>query len=206
VIRGDLAVSHLRDVGEGQINAGAGGLDIVVARAIVAWCRDRRLLCLLKDGPDRSGSRETRGTPTHLMKEEAMGIDREQAEAFVEAYGRTWESWDLDGFVGLFSDDVVYVEHPVDETVVGREEMERYIRKEQGEQGSARVRMGTPIVEGNQVVGEFWAAMSNRAEAEGTLAGCFIARIDADTGLCIRFRQYWFEFEGHSAPFPGWGE
>ncbi len=136
-----------------------------------------------------------------------MSVNREQAKAFVEGYGRTWETWDLDGFVELFSDDVVYVEHPVDETVVGRVEMERYIRKEQEEQGAARVRMGTPIVDGDRVVGEFWAAMSNRAdEPEGTLAGCFVARIDADTGLCTHFRQYWFEFEGRIAPFSGWGE
>jgi hypothetical protein len=135
-----------------------------------------------------------------------MSADREQANAFVEGYGRTWEAWDLEGFVDLFSDDVVYVEHPVDETVVGRAEMELYIRKEQFEQGAARVRMGTPIVDGDQVVGEFWAAMSNRAdEPEGTLAGCFIARIDPATGLCTHFRQYWFEFAGHASPFPGWG-
>ncbi len=91
-----------------------------------------------------------------------MSRERQQATAFVEGYGRTWEDWDFDGFVALFADDVVYVEHPIDETVVGREEMARYIRKEQAEQGTARVRMGKPIVEGNRVVGEFWAAMSNR--------------------------------------------
>jgi hypothetical protein len=49
-----------------------------------------------------------------------MSVTWRQAQAFVEAYGRTWGAWDLDGFVELFSDGVVYVEHPVDETVVGR--------------------------------------------------------------------------------------
>jgi hypothetical protein len=48
-----------------------------------------------------------------------MTVSREMATAFVEGYGRTWGSWDLDGFVDLFKDDVVYVEHPVNETVVG---------------------------------------------------------------------------------------
>jgi ketosteroid isomerase-like protein len=135
-----------------------------------------------------------------------MSVTWRQAHAFVEAYGRTWEAWDLDGFVELFSDDVVYVEHPVDETVVGRVEMERYIRKEQAEQGIARVRMGTPIVEGNRAVGEFWVVMSNReGQAESTLAGCFIATIDPDDGRCTHFRQYWFELDGRVAPFAGWG-
>ena len=79
-----------------------------------------------------------------------MNVDRETATAFVDGYGRTWESWDLVGCVELFSDDVVYVEHPTDETVVGKVEMERYIRREQAEQGVASVRMGKPIVQGDK--------------------------------------------------------
>jgi hypothetical protein len=97
---------------------------------------------------------------------------------------------------------VIYVEHPTDETVVGSEEMARYIRKEQSEQGAASVRMGDPIVQGDRVVAEFWATMSNRQdEEEGTLMGCFIARLDPANGRCTHFRQYWFEVEGHVSPF-----
>jgi hypothetical protein len=134
-------------------------------------------------------------------------MDPAQAAAFVEGYGRTWAEWDLDGFVELFSDDVIYVEHPVDETVVGRAEMARYIGKEKREQGAASVRMGAPIVEANRVVAEFWATMENGMEEgqAGTLAGCFIARLDPATGRCTHFRQYWFEFEGDVNPFAGWG-
>ncbi len=136
-----------------------------------------------------------------------MSPERKRATEFVNGYGRTWQNWDLAGFVELFSDDVVYVEHPTDETVVGRDEMERYIRKEQAEQGAATVRMGKPIVQGDQVVAEFWATMSNRDdEEEGTLTGCFIAQLDPVSGRCTHFRQYWFEVEGHAGPFKGWGE
>jgi len=136
-----------------------------------------------------------------------MTVSREMARAFVEGYGRTWESWDFGGFVDLFSDDVIYVEHPVDETVVGREAMGRYIRREQAEAGTVSVRMGAPIVEGDRVVAEFWTTMSNReGEPEGTLMGCFIAHLDPVSGRCTRFRQYWFDVEGHLAPFDGWGE
>jgi ketosteroid isomerase-like protein len=136
-----------------------------------------------------------------------MTVSREMATAFVEDYGRTWESWDFEGFIDLFSEDVVYVEHPVDETVVGREAMGRYIRREQAEAGTVSVRMGRPIVEGNQVVAEFWTTMSNRdGEPEGTLMGCFIAQLDPTTGRCTRFRQYSFEADAHLSPFNGWGE
>ncbi len=136
-----------------------------------------------------------------------MTVSREMATMFVEGYGRTWERWDLDGFVDLFSDDVVYVEHPVDETVLGREAMGRYIRREQSEAGIVRVRLGRPLVDGNRVVAEMWTTMSNgEGEQEGTLIGCFIARLDPGTGRCTHFRQYWLEVEGHVAPFIGWGE
>ena len=142
------------------------------------------------------------------MSEESTTPDLvEQATAFVEGYRRTWESWDFDGFVDLFSDDVVYVEHPVDETVVGREALGRYIRREQAEAGTVSVRIGRPVVEGHRVVAEMWTTMSNReGELEGTLIGCFIAQLDQATGRCTHFRQYWIEVEGHVMPFDGWGE
>ncbi len=111
-------------------------------------------------------------------------------------------SWDLDGFVDLFNDDVVYVEHPVNETVVGREAMGRYIRREQAEAGTVRVRMGKPIVDGDRVAAEFWTAMSNRdGEPEETLAGCFIARLDATDGRCTHFRQYFPNLMATPAPW-----
>jgi ketosteroid isomerase-like protein len=134
-----------------------------------------------------------------------VGLDRKTATAFVEGYGRTWERWDLEGFVALFSDDVVYVEHPTDETVVGREAMARYIRHEQIEQGVASVRMGKPIVDGDQVVAEFWAKMT-KGDVEGTLIGCFIAQLNPDDGRCTHFRQYWFDVIGHHYAYDGWGE
>jgi ketosteroid isomerase-like protein len=134
-----------------------------------------------------------------------MSPDRERATAFVAGYGRTWESWDIEGFVELFSDQVLYVVHPTDETVLGREALRGYVRKEQAQQGVVSVRMGTPIVEGHRVVAEFWVTASNRDE-EGTIAGCFIAWLDPNDGRCTHFREYWFEIEGHAGAYEGWGE
>jgi hypothetical protein len=131
-------------------------------------------------------------------------MNRERAVAFVEGYGRTWQTWDFMGFADLFTDEVVYVEHPTDETVVGREQVLEYIRQEQLAEGIANVRMGSPIVEGNCVVGEFWTTMS-KPDEEATLIGCFIAQLDPETGRCHHFRQYWHEVSGHVHPYPGWG-
>ena len=71
-------------------------------------------------------------------------MSQESAAAFVEGYGRTWENWDFSGFVDLFSDEVVYVAQATEETVVGREALAAYIRKEADEQGEVSVRMGNP--------------------------------------------------------------
>ena len=49
-----------------------------------------------------------------------MGPSRDQAVAFVEGYGRTWERWDFAAWLDLFTDDVVYIEHPTQQPVVGR--------------------------------------------------------------------------------------
>ncbi len=132
-----------------------------------------------------------------------MSTARESASAFVSGYGRTWESWDVAGFVGLFSDDVVYVAHP-EETVVGSEALRRYVRKEEAAQGAVSVRMGTPMIAGEQVMAEFWVNATNEGE-QATIAGCLIARLEPEGGRCTHFREYWFDLAGHSGPYAGWG-
>jgi hypothetical protein len=131
-------------------------------------------------------------------------LSRESAAAFVEAYGRTWESWDFSGFVDLFSDEVVYVAHATEEAVVGRQALATYIRKEADEQGEATVRMGTPVIDGSRVAAEFWVTRTNDGECWTTVGG-FIARLAPD-GRCSFFREYWFDVEGHTGPYEGWGE
>ena len=134
-----------------------------------------------------------------------MSLERERATAFVEEYGRTWESWDIAGFVALFGEEVIYVVHPTEETVVGKEALRTYVQKEQAEQGAVKVRMGTPIVEGDHVVAEFWVTAANRGE-EATIAGCFISQLDPTDGRCTHFREYWFDIDGHASTYKGWGE
>ena len=78
------------------------------------------------------------------MSEDARLTQREDAAAFVEGYGRTWESWDFSGFVDLFSEEVVYVAHATEETVVGRKALASYIRKEADDQGPSERSHGKP--------------------------------------------------------------
>ena len=131
------------------------------------------------------------------------GPGRESATAFVEGYGQAWGSWDIDAFLSLFSEDVVYVAHPTEETVLGKDALAVYLRKEQAEQGDVRVEMGMPIVEGDHVAAEFWVTAVNPREA--TIPGCLVAQLEAD-GRCNQFREYWFDVDGHTAAPSGWGK
>jgi hypothetical protein len=133
-----------------------------------------------------------------------VGIDRERAAVFVDAYGHAWETWDFSGFIDLFSDDVVYVAHATEETVVGRAALADYIRKEAADQGEASVRMGSPVIDGNRVAAEFWVTRTNEGE-RWTTAGCLIARLDRN-GRCTYFREYWFDVQGHLGAYEGWGD
>ena len=121
------------------------------------------------------------------------------AERFVTRYGETWQSWDLEGFVGLFSEDVVYVAHP-DEIVEGQQALRLYVEKEEQAQGPVEVRMGTPLIEEDRVMAEFWVVAADDA----SIAGCLIAHLD-EAGICNYFREYWFDLEGARDPFDGWG-
>jgi hypothetical protein len=133
----------------------------------------------------------------------AMPTGREPAETFVEDYGRTWETWDVPGFVALFSDEVVYVAHATEETVVGQEALTSYLHKEASEQGQVSVRMGNPVIDGSRVAAEFWVTATNQG-GDATIAGCLIAHLGPE-GRCHFFREYWFDVEGHASAYDGWG-
>jgi hypothetical protein len=138
------------------------------------------------------------------LDRDEKGLDRDAAAAFVDGYGRTWASWDVESFAALFSDEIVYVAHP-DETIVGRKALSAYFLKEQTEQGNVSVRMGKPVIDGNRVVAEFWVT-ATKGDEEAAFVGCFTARLDETSGLCTHFREYWFDLDGHVEAYAGWGE
>lgn len=144
-------------------------------------------------------------TVPRIRRRHKISADRQSPVEFVEGYGRTWETWDVEGNLALFTDDVVYVVHATEETVVGREALRVYIAKEEAAMGKVSVRMGEPVVGQDRVAAEFWVTLTTEAGEEGTIAGCFIAELDPADGLCSHFREYWFEVEGHVPAYEGWG-
>jgi ketosteroid isomerase-like protein len=138
------------------------------------------------------------------MSQDMPGIRRKDAAAFVEGYGHAWERWDVAGFLDLFSDEVVYVAHATQEMVAGRTALASYLQKEAAEQGEVNVRMGSPVIDGDRVAAEFWVTATSGSQ-KATIVGCLVARLSPD-GRCEHFREYWFEVEGHTNPYEGWGE
>ncbi|HEV8649781.1 MAG TPA: nuclear transport factor 2 family protein [Actinomycetes bacterium] len=63
---------------------------------------------------------------------------------------------------------------------------------------------GTPVVQGDRAVVEYWATLLEGGEPV-TIAGCSFLRFDAD-GLVTEQRDYWHQRDGHQQPWPGWGE
>lgn len=169
--------------------------------------RDRIIEYLTVTGHESILSQRRRGfNSTPVLTPQGGGkipnVDAEkskQAHRFARRYGETWEAWDTDGFLELFSEAVTYVAHP-DEIVEGKDALKRYFEKEQEAQGEVRVRMGKPLLDGDRLMAEFWVI----AEEDASIAGCLIAKLDP-RGVCTSFREYWFDLEGRREPFESWG-
>lgn len=78
-----------------------------------------------------------------------------------------------------------------------------YWRRAVGSQREIRVRMGTPIVEGNRVAVEWWTTALDD-DQPATICGCLLLQFGSD-GRCRDLREYWNREDDRSAPFPGWG-
>ena len=123
--------------------------------------------------------------------------------AWIDAYGRAWETGDEDLMVSLFTEDANYRSSPFREPFRGHDEIRAYSRRNAGTQRDKRVRMGRPFVEGHRVAVEWWTTMVDEGETV-TLPGCLLLRFEAD-GRCSDLREYWHIEPGTHEPFPGWG-
>jgi ketosteroid isomerase-like protein len=124
--------------------------------------------------------------------------------AWIDAYGRAWETGDDELMVSLFTEDATYRSAPFREPFRGRDEIRAYARRNAGTQRDKRVRMGRPFVDGSRVAVEWWTTMIDDGEAV-TLPGCLLLRLEED-GHCSELREYWHLEPGTHEPFTGWGD
>ena len=73
-----------------------------------------------------------------------------------------------------------------------------------GSQSETRVRIGTPITQGNKTAVEWWTTMRDDG-TEITLPGILFLRFAAD-GRCEELREAWNVAEEVIPPYAGWGD
>ena len=93
--------------------------------------------------------------------------------------------------------------HPFRPPHRGRQAVRDYVTQAFAEeQRIDDVRFGTPVVEGDRACVEYWARFLDQQGRTMTLAGCAMARFDADD-LITEARDYWHVQESHEPP-PEW--
>jgi predicted SnoaL-like aldol condensation-catalyzing enzyme len=127
-----------------------------------------------------------------------MGVDE-----WLERYRIAWEEGDPEAAAALFTEDAVYRSSPFREPHLGQEGVRDYWVQATSSQNEARVRLGSPITEGNKVAVEWWATMRDDG-AEITLPGTLFLRFAPD-GRCEELRETWNVAEETVDPPPGWG-
>jgi ketosteroid isomerase-like protein len=130
-------------------------------------------------------------------------VDDASARDWIEAYGRAWRSADDEALVALFTENAVYRSSPFRPASVGADAIRDYWRQATSTQEELDLRFGAPLVAGERVAVEWWAAMRD-AGTEVTLPGCLLLRFDGG-GRCAELREYWHLEDGRREPPEGWG-
>ena len=133
-------------------------------------------------------------------------MDPEQAaRRWAETWTAAWLAHDVEAVVGLYAEDCAHRSAPFRPAHRGREAVRQYVAEAFAEERDVgEVRFGTPVVEGDRAFVEYWATSLDRRGEPTTLAGCAIARFDAD-GLVTEARDYWHVEAGHHTPPAEWG-
>lgn len=128
--------------------------------------------------------------------------DREQVQSWLDAYVAAWKSYDPGQIGDLFSENVVYLFHPYDEPVRGREAVvEAWLGDSDNPGASERDAEGTYdgryevyAVDGDRAVavGESTYTETPGGAVTEAYDNCFVLRFDAD-GRCSEFTEFFVE-------------
>ncbi|MCI0402544.1 MAG: nuclear transport factor 2 family protein [Acidobacteria bacterium] len=123
------------------------------------------------------------------------GSDQSTFEAWLQAYGRAWESRDPDAAAALFAEDATYHETPFGEPLRGRAKIREYWTGAQEE-----VRFGYELLAVTSNTGIAHWRPSFRMIGSGKrvqLDGIMVITLDG-TGRCLMFREWWHKAENKS--------
>lgn len=131
-------------------------------------------------------------------------LSKPDVAKWAEEYRVAWETADAELASSLFAEHSSYRSGIFEEPHLGRVGVADYWRGVTEAQSDVTVRMGTPFVDGNKAIVEFWTTMLVGGEAL-TLPGCLLLDFN-DEGLCTDLREYWHTLPEIREPFAGWGE
>jgi len=127
------------------------------------------------------------------------------ASRWAATWTAAWLAHDVEAVVALYADDCLHRSTPFRPPHRGRHGVRAYVTWAfAGERGVDDVRFGTPVVQGDRACVEYWVTLLDENGAPTTLAGCAMARFDAD-GLVTEARDYWHVQAGHRPPPEDWG-
>ena len=125
------------------------------------------------------------------------------ARRWAATWTAAWQAHDVEAVVALYAEDCVHRSTPFRRPHRGRQAVRDYVTQAfADEQRIDDVRFGTPVVQGDRACVEYWARFLDQQGRAMTLAGCAMARFDAD-GRITEAGDYWHLQEGHQPP-PEW--
>lgn len=117
-------------------------------------------------------------------------IDYAAGGDLLEAYGRAWESFDGDAWVGIFSEDAEYHEDPFGAPLVGHNALRAYLLDASASQRDVEFTVERHWVSGATVLAAWHATFARRASGQTVrLAGFLTAEVAGD-GRIARFREW----------------
>jgi hypothetical protein len=123
-------------------------------------------------------------------------IDAQALAAWLEAYGKAWESQDPDAAAAIFAPVATYQETPFDEPMRGREAIRQYWTT--GSEYQRDVSFGYEILTVDPAIAHWWVSyLAVKRDDEPTkVDGIFLLEFDEE-GLCTSLREWW-----HAHPRP----
>ena len=127
-------------------------------------------------------------------------MDRERAQAWLDAYVEAWRTYDRARIRALFTGDIAYRYHPYDEPILGADAVvASWLGDSDDEDASSRDAPGTydasyspGAVDGDTVVarGSSTYLRDPGGPVEKVYDNCFLMRFD-DTGRCREFTEFY---------------
>jgi len=123
-------------------------------------------------------------------------IDYAAAGEWLEAYGRAWQTFDGDAWVGLFTEDAEYHEDPFGTPLVGHNALRAYLLEAAASETDVEFTVERHWASGDTLLAAWHAGFVRKPGGQHVrLAGFLTAEIASD-GRASRFREWTLQAPG----------